>query len=90
MNVVSLERYKVNADLKKSQGQYGQYLSGLNHAQLESEINYLLNSEDAAENDSLLKGQMILKEIAGRTDGDWSVKINEMNQNLSRKIETLM
>lgn len=33
---------------------------------------------------------MILKEIAGRTDGEWSSKISEMEHNLGAKIETIM
>lgn len=91
-NVVSLGQYKENTLLRKSQQQYKEYLGGLDHSQLESEVNFLLQeySTDLYGKDYFLKGQMILKEIAGRTNGEWSSKISEMEHNLGAKIETIM
>lgn len=90
-NVVSLGQYKENAQLRKSQEQYKDYLGSLSHSQLESEVNFLLEeySHDLYGRDYFLKGQMILKEIAGRTDGEWSNRIDEMQRNLGPRIETL-
>ncbi len=90
-NVVSLGQYRENIGMRKSQDQYGKYLGGLNHSQLESEVNFLLEeySHDQYGKDYFLKGQMVLKEIALRTDSEWSSKITEMEQNLASKIETI-
>ena len=91
-NVVSLGQYKENTLLRKSQQQYSEYLGGLDHSQLENEVNYLLEeySADVYGKDYFLKGQMVLKEIALRSDGEWSSKISEMERNLGSKIETML
>ncbi len=90
-NIVSLGQYKENALLRKTQEQYKDYLGTLSHSQLESEVNFLLEeySSDVYGRDYFLKGQMILKEIAGRTDGEWSTRIDEMQRNLGPRIETV-
>lgn len=91
-NVVSLERYKENAELRKSQKDYGLYLKGLTRPQLESEVNYLLVEYNGDQNgkDYLLKGQLLLQEMSHRTEGEWKASIGQMGLELSKKIETFL
>lgn len=79
-NVLMMWEFRELQELKRSGEVYGRYLNTLGNSQLETEINFLLEefSQDSYGKDFFKKGNLILKEIASRADGDWKVKIESL------------
>jgi hypothetical protein len=75
-NVIDLGKWK---EMKVKQGKvegYQNYLKSLPHSQLETEIDYLLDSYE--EESYFLKAQLILKEITSRAHSNVRKKIEQL------------
>jgi hypothetical protein len=82
-NIVSINELKKRSEAQKQQSNYSLYLKSLSHAQLETEINYLLKSisNKSLAEESYDKGKLIIKEISNRVDPATKLKIQKLTKN---------
>lgn len=87
-NVVMMGEFRESRELKRTQENYKRYLSTLANAQLESEINFLLDefSLDTYGQDFFFKVRSVQNELVSRADDDWKERIVSINQETSHLV----
>lgn len=81
-NVVMMGEFRELRETRAKQETYKRYLSTLANAQLESEINFLLDefSLDTYGKDFFYKVRLVQNELVSRADDDWKVRIENINK----------
>lgn len=88
--VVSLDEKRAEFTFKKKQGEFKEYLASLQLDELRHEANFIIDrmGEENLENEFLLKGAMLMEELASRIEGDrMSERISLFAESLKRKMD---
>ncbi len=88
--VVSLEEKRAEFLFKKKEGEFKKYLTGLKLDELRHEANFIIErmSEEELENEFLLKGAMLMEELASRIEGDrMSERISLFAEGLKKRMK---
>lgn len=81
-NVIDLNEFKEQKEIKRTEENYGSYLKTLANSQLEGEVHYLLEefSQDLYGKDFFSRGKLILKEIRSRAHLTVKTKIDKISE----------
>lgn len=88
--VVSLAERRADLHFKQKEGEFKTYLSNLKLDELRHEANFIIERMGSGEleNEFLLKGSMLMEELAKRIEGDkMSIQISQFAKSLKDRVE---